>query len=186
MESARDDSTSCPAVVSTEVPAISDSAAAPEGDKVNDLLGPFESPSERDVAFKVLVYASRAQLVPSCKNFKVRSYGRKEEIVDRLFHGVESSLNEETSIISALEHPVSNPMQNRLKMNIREFTDHQQIHGNPTFVPWRRAPKKQCARDVCSTGPSLSDFARLLGILTTGPAVRRAIVESGSNKVVLI
>jgi hypothetical protein len=135
MESARDDSTSCPAVVSTEVPAISDSAAAPEGDNVNDLLGPFESPSERDVAFTFLGYASRAQLVASSKNFKVGNYGRKEEIVHRLFHGVEFSLNKETSILSALERPVSNPMQNRLKMNIREFTDHQQIRGNPTFVP---------------------------------------------------
>jgi hypothetical protein len=135
MESARDDSTSCPAVVSTEVPAISDSAAAPEGDNVNDLLGPFESPSERDVAFTFLGYASRAQLVASSKNFKVGNYGRKEGIVHRLFHGVEFSLNKETSILSALERPVSNPMQNRLKMNIREFTDHQQIRGNPTFVP---------------------------------------------------
>jgi hypothetical protein len=88
MESARDDSTSCPAVVSTEVPAVSDSAAAPEGYNVNDLLGPFESPSKRDVAFTFLGYASRAQLVASCKNFKVGSYGRKEEIVHRLFHGV--------------------------------------------------------------------------------------------------
>jgi hypothetical protein len=73
-------------------------------------------------------------------------------------------------------------MQNRLKINIREFTDHQQIRGNPTFVPWRRAPKKHCARDVCSTGPSLSDFGRLLGILTSAPAVRRAIVESGLER----
>jgi hypothetical protein len=63
MVSARDDSTSCPAVVSTEVPAISDSAAAPEGENVNYLLGPFESPSERDVAFTFLGYDSRAQLV---------------------------------------------------------------------------------------------------------------------------
>jgi hypothetical protein len=61
VESARDDSTSCPAVVSTGVPAISDSGAAPEGDNVNDLLGPFESPFERDVAFTFLGYASRAQ-----------------------------------------------------------------------------------------------------------------------------
>jgi hypothetical protein len=50
-ESARDYSTSCHTVVSAEAPAISDSAAAPEGDKVDDLLGPFETPSERDVAF---------------------------------------------------------------------------------------------------------------------------------------
>jgi hypothetical protein len=57
MESARDDSTSCPAVVSTEVPAISDSAAALEVDNVDDLLRPFETPSERDVAFPFLMCA---------------------------------------------------------------------------------------------------------------------------------
>jgi hypothetical protein len=182
VESARDDSTSCPVVVSTEAPAVPDSAVAPEGDGVDELLGPFETPSERDVEFTFVAYASRAQLVASCKTFKVASYGRKEEIIHRLFHGIESSLNGETCILSALERPVNNPMQNRLKMSIREFADHQQIRGNPTFVPWRRAPKKQCARDSCSMGPSLSDFARLLGILTSTPAVRRAIVESGLER----
>jgi hypothetical protein len=124
VESARDDSTSCPVVVSTEAPAVPDSAVAPEGDGVDELLGPFETPSERDVAFTFVAYASRAQLVASCKTFKVASYGRKEEIIHRLFHGIESSLNGETCILSALERPVNNPMQNRLTMSIREFADH--------------------------------------------------------------
>jgi hypothetical protein len=49
-------------------------------------------------------------------------------------------------------------------------------------VKWRRAPKNHCARDVCSMGPSLSYFARLLGILKSAPVVRRAIVESGLER----
>jgi hypothetical protein len=81
------------------------------------------------------VYASRAQLVASCKTFKVGSYGRKEEIVHRLFHGVESSLNEETCFLSAMERPVRNRMRNSLKMSIRVFADHQQSRGNRTFGP---------------------------------------------------
>jgi hypothetical protein len=95
---------------------------------------------------------------------------------------MESSIPDGASMMSALENKGNPPMQTRLKMTIREFWREQNIRGNDKIVPWRKAPTKQNSRTSSSTGPPLSEFERLLGILATAPTVRRAIIESGLER----
>jgi hypothetical protein len=70
-----------------------ESVAPAEGDEgADELLSAFDRPSERDTEYTFLTLVPRSQLIDACKKWKVASYGRKDEIVRRLFHGMESSL----------------------------------------------------------------------------------------------
>jgi hypothetical protein len=151
-------------------------------ESLDDILGAFESPSERDKAFTFLQCANISQLTAACKLWRTGSYGRKEAIVIRLFSAIENSVPENGSILAALEQPKDRPIITRSKLTITEFLREQEIAGNPKYVPWRRAPSKASSIIASSSGPPLAEFARLLGILTNLPAVKTAIIDSGLER----
>jgi hypothetical protein len=123
------------AVVSTENTGKHD-----HEESLDDILGAFESPSEREKAFTFLQCANRSQLTAALKVWRTGIYGRKEAIVLRLFSAIENSVPENGSIWAALEQPKDRPILTRTKLTITEFLREQEIAGNPKYVPWRRAP----------------------------------------------
>jgi hypothetical protein len=57
-------------------------------ESLDDILGAFESPSERYKAFTFLQRANRSQLAAACKLWRTGSYGRKEGIFLRIFSAI--------------------------------------------------------------------------------------------------
>jgi hypothetical protein len=117
-------------------------------ESLDDILGAFESQSERDKVFTFLQCANRSQLTAAFKLWRTGSYGRKEAIVLRHFSAIENSVPENGSILTALEQPTDRPILTRTKLTSTEFLREQEIAGKWKVRSVEEGPK-QSQLDHC-------------------------------------